>query len=98
MEYQRNPEEILEMADKTTNAGVDERTNSSRGTDQDQFMPFGTKLVLITISLMLAVLCVALDNTVRCPAPLHIRPRIRLYSQWPTDYCGCHSSNHRSIP
>lgn len=28
------------------------------------FYPMGTKLILITVSLMLAVFCVALDNTV----------------------------------
>jgi len=61
----------MEMINKNTTAEVQERTNPSRDTDQDQYMPFGTKLVLITISLMLAVLCVALDNTVRGHDPSH---------------------------
>ncbi|KAJ6005390.1 MFS general substrate transporter [Penicillium sp. IBT 35674x] len=56
--------QMMEMTSKCSNAEVEERTNPSRDTDQDQFMSFGTKLVLITISLMLAVLCVALDNTI----------------------------------
>lgn len=32
--------------------------------DTQSFYPMGTKLILITVSLMLAVFCVALDNTV----------------------------------
>ncbi|KAJ5654531.1 Sucrose symporterplant [Penicillium lividum] len=32
--------------------------------NHDDFLPFGTKLVLITLSLALAVFCVALDNTI----------------------------------
>jgi hypothetical protein len=33
------------------------------------FYPIGPKLILVTISLMLAVFCVALDNTVRLKPP-----------------------------
>lgn len=33
------------------------------------FYPIGPKLILITISLMLAIFCVALDNTVGFAAP-----------------------------
>jgi hypothetical protein len=61
----------MEMTTKTTNAEVEESTSPPRDTNQDHFMPYGTKLVLITISLMLAVLCVALDNTVRYCDPLY---------------------------
>lgn len=32
--------------------------------DSENYLPFGTQLALITFSLMLAVFCVALDNTI----------------------------------
>ncbi|KAJ5578221.1 MFS general substrate transporter [Penicillium hispanicum] len=61
--------DAMEMTDKNrppTTAEVTQSCSDSTGlTDHEvQFLPFGSRLVVIAISLMLAVFCVALDNTI----------------------------------
>lgn len=64
---ENSPEMDLRAAAETL---IDNETQGPSNTADDEtaaFYPMGIKLVLITISLMLAVLCVALDNTVSYP-------------------------------
>lgn len=59
------------------------------------FYPMGTKLILITVSLMLAVFCVALDNTVR-PTDLVSTNVIGL--RLSLDHGGRYSTYHGRLP
>ncbi|KAL3433367.1 major facilitator superfamily domain-containing protein [Aspergillus tetrazonus] len=41
---------------------------SAHSSEDDQYLPLGTRLIVVAISLMLAVFCVALDNTIMAVA------------------------------
>lgn len=55
-------DELKDVSDSEKSGEVD--AQNEKTDDEDGTMPIGPKLILITFSLMLAVFCVALDNTI----------------------------------
>jgi hypothetical protein len=70
-----NEKDIAMETDEKDAAALDVDENSEELADDDEadYLPMGPKLYLIVFSLMMAVFCVALDNTVRPP---HASPHI----------------------
>lgn len=84
-------------AEKSEETSINEKSNESPVVSaEDPQYPKGVKLLTITASLMLAVFCVALDNTVS------ILPRIPFAfgdSQltYNKDHCHSHTEDHQRI-
>ena len=71
-------------------AGESAAANDTTG---DHVYPVGPKLILIVVSLMLAVFCVALDNTVCSTGKKKGNSADMLHA----DHCCSDTSHHRSV-